>query len=97
MQLIKQLHAAEPDVFTTPALANQFKISSEAVRRILKSRFEKVVKTKRKEGKLNEKPKMDQLLDEKEREELLRRWEEKDGELVSEEEVTSNTLDFRRQ
>lgn len=36
---IRQLHALKPDDFTTPVLADQFKISPEAVRRILKSRW----------------------------------------------------------
>lgn len=36
---IRQLHALKPNDFTTPVLADQFKISPEAVRRILKSRW----------------------------------------------------------
>lgn len=34
------MHAQHPEVFTTPVLAEKFKISPEAVRRILKSKWE---------------------------------------------------------
>ena len=36
---IRALHAQYPDRFTTPILADQFKVSPEAIRRILKSRW----------------------------------------------------------
>ncbi|PLN78827.1 hypothetical protein BDW42DRAFT_187161 [Aspergillus taichungensis] len=36
---IRQLHAVAPDRFTTPVLAEQFKVSPEAIRRILKSKW----------------------------------------------------------
>lgn len=36
---IRHLHAMAPDRFTTPVLAEQFKVSPEAVRRILKSKW----------------------------------------------------------
>ncbi|KAI9934929.1 hypothetical protein ASPWEDRAFT_44463 [Aspergillus wentii DTO 134E9] len=36
---IRQLHGASPDKFTTPVLAEQFKVSPEAIRRILKSKW----------------------------------------------------------
>ncbi|KAE8393597.1 Required for respiratory growth protein 9, mitochondrial [Aspergillus alliaceus] len=36
---IRHLHAAAPDRFTTPVLAEQFQISPEAIRRILKSKW----------------------------------------------------------
>lgn len=36
---MRQLHAAAPKQFTTPVLAEQFKLSPEAVRRILKSKW----------------------------------------------------------
>ena len=36
---IRTLHAQYPDKFTTPILADQFKISPEAIRRILKSKW----------------------------------------------------------
>ena len=36
---IKALHAQFPDRFTTPVLANQFRVSPEAIRRILKSKW----------------------------------------------------------
>lgn len=36
---IRTLHAQYPDKFTTPILADQFKISAEAIRRILKSKW----------------------------------------------------------
>ncbi|KAJ7240444.1 hypothetical protein C8J57DRAFT_1370816 [Mycena rebaudengoi] len=37
MEGLRQLHRLNPEVFTTPALADKFRISPEAVRRILKS------------------------------------------------------------
>lgn len=39
MNTIRRLHALDPIQFSTPKLADQFKISVEAVRRILKSKF----------------------------------------------------------
>lgn len=36
---IRALHAQYPDKYTTPVLADQFKVSPEAIRRILKSRW----------------------------------------------------------
>ncbi|RMJ26142.1 hypothetical protein PHISP_02987 [Aspergillus sp. HF37] len=36
---IRQLHAAAPQQFKTPVLAEQFKLSPDAVRRILKSKW----------------------------------------------------------
>lgn len=36
---IRILHNARPDIFSTPVLAAKFKISPEAVRRILKSKW----------------------------------------------------------
>ncbi|KAL8829165.1 MAG: hypothetical protein Q9170_006291, partial [Blastenia crenularia] len=36
---IRALHAQYPERFTTPVLANQFEISAEAIRRILKSKW----------------------------------------------------------
>ncbi|RJE21967.1 hypothetical protein PHISCL_05709 [Aspergillus sclerotialis] len=40
MDGIRQLHAVAPDKFTTPVLAEQFKVSPEAIRRILKSKWQ---------------------------------------------------------
>ncbi|CAA7264334.1 unnamed protein product [Cyclocybe aegerita] len=40
MDALRQLNRMDPDKFTTPILADKFKISPEAVRRILKSRWE---------------------------------------------------------
>ncbi|KAG6820269.1 hypothetical protein H0H93_003099 [Arthromyces matolae] len=40
MQGIRQMHRLEPEKFSTPVLAEKFKISPEAVRRILKSKWE---------------------------------------------------------
>ncbi|KAJ6543815.1 hypothetical protein B0H10DRAFT_1668915, partial [Mycena sp. CBHHK59/15] len=37
MDGLRRLHAANPDTFSTPALAARFRISPEAVRRILRS------------------------------------------------------------
>ncbi len=39
MEGVRQLHASQPDKFTTPVLAEHFKVSPEAVRRILKSNW----------------------------------------------------------
>ena len=40
MEALRALHATDPEAFTTPMLASQFRISPEAVRRILKSKWE---------------------------------------------------------
>ncbi|KAG5351372.1 Putative neugrin-like protein [Termitomyces sp. J132] len=40
MEGIRQMHRLDPEKFSTPILAEKFKISPEAVRRILKSRWE---------------------------------------------------------
>ncbi|KAJ7512627.1 hypothetical protein B0H11DRAFT_1946587 [Mycena galericulata] len=40
MDGLRQLHRVDPATFTTPVLAERFRISPEAVRRILKSRWE---------------------------------------------------------
>ncbi|GAB7352809.1 hypothetical protein MBLNU459_g3425t1 [Dothideomycetes sp. NU459] len=37
---IRALHSKQPDVYTTPVLAAHFKVSAEAIRRILKSRWQ---------------------------------------------------------
>ncbi|PYH44219.1 mitochondrial ribosome assembly protein RRG9 [Aspergillus saccharolyticus JOP 1030-1] len=39
MEGIRHLHQMAPDQFTTPVLAEQFKVSPEAIRRILKSKW----------------------------------------------------------
>jgi hypothetical protein len=39
MEGIRHLHNTQPDKFTTPVLANYFKVSPEAIRRILKSKW----------------------------------------------------------
>ncbi|KIY71895.1 hypothetical protein CYLTODRAFT_418439, partial [Cylindrobasidium torrendii FP15055 ss-10] len=40
MDGLRQLHHHDPDMFTTPFLAQKFRISPEAVRRILKGKWE---------------------------------------------------------
>jgi hypothetical protein len=40
LDTIRHLHSTKPDVWTTPVLAEQFKISPEAIRRILKSKWQ---------------------------------------------------------
>jgi hypothetical protein len=40
MEGLRTLHAHNPGMFTTPVLADKFRLSPEAVRRILKSRWE---------------------------------------------------------
>ena len=39
MEVIRSLHEGDPEKYTTPVLANQFEISPEAIRRILKSKW----------------------------------------------------------
>ena len=39
MEGIRHLHSTQPDKFTTPILADHFKVSPEAIRRILKSKW----------------------------------------------------------
>ncbi|CAO2651260.1 Nn.00g095570.m01.CDS01 [Neocucurbitaria sp. VM-36] len=39
MEGIRHLHQTQPDKFTTPVLADHFKVSPEAIRRILKSKW----------------------------------------------------------
>lgn len=40
MDGLRLLHSENPEIFTTPILADKFRISAEAVRRILKSKWE---------------------------------------------------------
>lgn len=40
MEGIRHLHSTQPDKFTTPVLAEHFKVNPEAIRRILKSRWQ---------------------------------------------------------
>ncbi|KAI0258285.1 hypothetical protein BC834DRAFT_912159 [Gloeopeniophorella convolvens] len=40
MEGLRALHAADPEAFSTPVLANKFRVSPEAVRRILRSRWQ---------------------------------------------------------
>jgi uncharacterized protein YnzC (UPF0291/DUF896 family) len=40
MEGLRMLHTQNPEIFTTPVLASKFRISPEAVRRILKSKWE---------------------------------------------------------
>ncbi|KAG6854088.1 hypothetical protein C0991_010501 [Blastosporella zonata] len=53
MEGVRQMHRLEPEKFTTPFLAEKFKISPEAVRRILKSKWqpprEKILKVAERE------------------------------------------------
>lgn len=39
MQIVRQLHQADPSIHTTPALAARYKVSPESIRRILKSKW----------------------------------------------------------
>ncbi|KAF7346229.1 putative neugrin-like protein [Mycena sanguinolenta] len=48
MEGLRQLHRVDPTTFTTPVLAERFRVSPEAVRRILKSRWEPPVERKKK-------------------------------------------------
>ena len=40
MDGLRALHAHDPDTFTTPVLSDKFRISSEAVRRILRGKWQ---------------------------------------------------------
>ncbi|GEM07251.1 neugrin-related protein [Rhodotorula toruloides] len=40
MDLVRVLHKSDPETYSTPNLASKFRISPEAIRRILKSKFE---------------------------------------------------------
>ncbi|KZP15307.1 hypothetical protein FIBSPDRAFT_705925, partial [Athelia psychrophila] len=40
MEGLRLLHKQNPDIFTTPVLAEKFRISPEGVRRVLKSKWE---------------------------------------------------------
>lgn len=40
MEGVRQMHRLDPEKFSTPVLAEKFRVSPEAVRRILKSRWE---------------------------------------------------------
>ncbi|KAH9941601.1 uncharacterized protein BXZ73DRAFT_41862 [Epithele typhae] len=40
MDALRELHRLDPEQFSTPSLASRFRISAEAVRRILKSKWE---------------------------------------------------------
>jgi hypothetical protein len=40
MEGIRHLHSTQPDKFTTPVLAEHFKVNPEAIRRILKSKWQ---------------------------------------------------------
>ncbi|KAA1472042.1 hypothetical protein DENSPDRAFT_742494, partial [Dentipellis sp. KUC8613] len=37
---LRSLHALDPETFTTPVLAEKFRVSPEAVRRILRSKWQ---------------------------------------------------------
>jgi hypothetical protein len=55
---IRHLYETDPDKFTTPVLAEQFKVSPEAIRRILKSKWrpgeEKMAERRKRWEKRNE-------------------------------------------
>lgn len=65
MDGLRALHEADPETFTTPLLAEKFKISPEAVRRILKSRFtpseQRLAKVRQKERDGKEQKLQDEL------------------------------------
>ncbi|BGP16162.1 Required for respiratory growth protein 9 mitochondrial [Rhodosporidiobolus nylandii] len=46
MDLIRSLHGSDPERYSTPVLSARFKISPEAVRRVLRSKFEHTVEEK---------------------------------------------------
>ncbi|KIM70748.1 hypothetical protein SCLCIDRAFT_1206918 [Scleroderma citrinum Foug A] len=56
MEALRSLHALDNETFTTPLLASKFKISPEAVRRILRSKWEP---SKEKRAKLAERERKD--------------------------------------
>ncbi|EMD35540.1 hypothetical protein CERSUDRAFT_37972, partial [Gelatoporia subvermispora B] len=40
MEGLRQMHKMDPEIYTTPVLAAKFRISPEAVRRVLKSKWQ---------------------------------------------------------
>ncbi|KAH8705687.1 hypothetical protein BGW36DRAFT_368014 [Talaromyces proteolyticus] len=48
LDTIRHLHSTKPDEWTTPALAEHYKVSPEAIRRILKSRWQPSEETRNK-------------------------------------------------
>lgn len=87
MEALRSLHALDKGTFTTPVLANKFKISPEAVRRILRSKWEP---SKEKRAKLADRERRDR------EERILRsRIEEKkkENEILVEARKYQNTQD----
>lgn len=74
MEGLRVMHAQHPELFTTPVLAEKFKISPEAVRRILKSKWEP---TKEERMKLAERAERErqQYITQRRHEERLRQLE----------------------
>ncbi|KAJ4495751.1 hypothetical protein C8J55DRAFT_532367 [Lentinula edodes] len=76
MEGLRQLYHLDKTKFTTPVLAEKFKISPEAVRRILKSRWEQPKEKRAKEAEKNRQHMLlnrlrDKLRERKEVEEIL--------------------------
>lgn len=71
MDGLRSLHAHNPDMFTTPVLAEKFKISPEAVRRILRSKWmptrEQLARLKARERESREKWILERRKEERER------------------------------
>jgi len=93
MEGVRQLHHLDPRMFPTPVLAERFRISPEAVRRILKSKWEPTKEQKAKFAEREKERRMDFIrksrmeeaervgeleeMKREEREEKTERWESK--------------------
>lgn len=83
MEGLRALHAHDPDTFTTPMLADKFKISPEAVRRILRSKWtpseERRVELLEKEDKLRQEARQRRFMDERQATRIVRPRDGRDG------------------
>ncbi|KAI0349701.1 hypothetical protein OH77DRAFT_1414552 [Trametes cingulata] len=77
MDSLRSLHALDPARFSTPVLAEKFRISKEAVRRILKSKWEPTreqrAKMAARERQAREEWKLQKRLEEKDKQESIQR------------------------
>jgi len=74
MEGMRQMHRLEPERFSTAVLAEKFRVSPEAVRRILKSRWEPPREKRLKIAKRERKERAEYLRAKRVREEMEARW-----------------------
>ncbi|PFH49346.1 hypothetical protein AMATHDRAFT_124370, partial [Amanita thiersii Skay4041] len=91
MHGLRRLHALDPEQFSTPVLAARFRISPEAVRRILKSRWEP---TTERQVKLAQKEREGRLRRLDERVEYKRREEQEARDVGGKNGVERDKLEF---